>query len=524
MFIPMRVGDSFVADVNNFAQAVIYGVDNGALVIQEALGTLNHTHARRARRSTTPTTHGVAVIASAADEAAQHHNWPSNYAHTIVVNSITKYDTFTPGRATSSSTAAPTSPRRSRSRSRARAAPRTRPASGSGLAGLIYSAALNARDAGDLDDAPELRAGQRRPVRAERQRGAPAHGLGHDRRTSSRSTTSTSRRSRRPRATRCRCRAAPTRTGCSPTRPPTAPWSRRSPRSKSYPARKGFDEFYGYGRVNMVKGIEAVDAGTIPPEAEITSPRVVRARRPDAGDRHGARPTSTRAGSAYTCQVYVAPGSEPNNGCTTDLPPGDFELVSSNWCDGATHTSRVRRRARRTLDVARPEVPVPGDRGRLQRPRAVARARRTSTAARTPSHTGSSCGVVVTTEHDGMALTGQDRRNMYLHRDQDMLPGFPKYAAERRRVLAGARRPRRRQPQRAGLRHLGRIRARDAPRRHRAVRLAQPLATRCRCTPAGARSRAARSTRLRLTCGDPRLHGASPTSTATARPRWSRPT
>ena len=33
-------------------------------------------------------------------------------------------------------------------------------------------------------------------------------------------------------------------------------------------------------------------------------------------------------------------------------------------------------------------------------------------------------------------LTGQDRRNFYLHRDQDLLPGFPKSLAERRRVLA----------------------------------------------------------------------------------------
>src|SRR5205807_9778738 len=42
--------------------------------------------------------------------------------------------------------------------------------------------------------------------------------------------------------------------------------------TKSYPARKGFDEFYGYGRVNMGKAVEAARAGTIPPEAEITSP------------------------------------------------------------------------------------------------------------------------------------------------------------------------------------------------------------------------------------------------------------
>ena len=74
---------------------------------------------RRRRRSTRPTTtcwwcrrrsarsttrrfgrqaieyayeHGVTVIASAADEAAQHHNWPSSNPHVILVNSVTKYE------------------------------------------------------------------------------------------------------------------------------------------------------------------------------------------------------------------------------------------------------------------------------------------------------------------------------------------------------------------------------------------------------------------------------------------------
>ena len=54
MVLPLRVGDSFVADVNNFAQAAIYSVDNNVLVIQEALGTLNASNSR-ARPSTTPT-------------------------------------------------------------------------------------------------------------------------------------------------------------------------------------------------------------------------------------------------------------------------------------------------------------------------------------------------------------------------------------------------------------------------------------------------------------------------------------
>ncbi|HWM21717.1 MAG TPA: S8 family serine peptidase, partial [Ilumatobacteraceae bacterium] len=45
--IHMRVGDSFIADVNRFAAAVVYAVDNGALVIQSALGTLNNTSLAR---------------------------------------------------------------------------------------------------------------------------------------------------------------------------------------------------------------------------------------------------------------------------------------------------------------------------------------------------------------------------------------------------------------------------------------------------------------------------------------------
>jgi hypothetical protein len=32
--------------------------------------------------------------------------------------------------------------------------------------------------------------------------------------------------------------------------------------------------------------------------------------------------------------VLVAPGSEPNNGLTSDVAPGDFQAVASSWCNG----------------------------------------------------------------------------------------------------------------------------------------------------------------------------------------------
>ena len=254
-------------------------------------------------------------------------------------------------------------------------------------------------------------------------------------------------------------RDAPTRTGCSRTRPRTGPVLSPLATSKSYPARKGFDEYYGYGRVNMVKAIEATDAGTIPPEAEITSPEWYEHVDP-------TQPTVTvrgdvyARGSAYTCRVEVAPGSEPNNGSTTDIPAGRLQAGLVRPGATAPRTPATFSGALATLDLNDLEVPLPRDRRAPSTAPSPRPGRRTSTAGPTPSPTGSSCAWSSTTTQSGSTLTGQDRRNMYLHRDQDMLPGLPEAAAERRRVLAAARRPRRRQPQRAGVRHLGRHRAR----------------------------------------------------------------
>ncbi len=39
----VRVGDSFVVDANEFATGVIFSVDSGASVVQEALGSVNNT-------------------------------------------------------------------------------------------------------------------------------------------------------------------------------------------------------------------------------------------------------------------------------------------------------------------------------------------------------------------------------------------------------------------------------------------------------------------------------------------------
>ncbi len=91
-FIPMRVGDSFIADVNNFAQAVIYATDNGASIVQCALGTINMN--RFAQQALDYSySKGVLNVISMADENARHHNMPASANHTLPVHAIT----FGPG-------------------------------------------------------------------------------------------------------------------------------------------------------------------------------------------------------------------------------------------------------------------------------------------------------------------------------------------------------------------------------------------------------------------------------------------
>jgi hypothetical protein len=89
MVLPIRVGESFIAEGNDFARGALFAVDSGASVLQEALGTIDET-TTAAQAIAYANAHGVPVIASAADEEAEHHNEPGNLPGTIVVNSVTQ--------------------------------------------------------------------------------------------------------------------------------------------------------------------------------------------------------------------------------------------------------------------------------------------------------------------------------------------------------------------------------------------------------------------------------------------------
>jgi len=415
MSVPLRVGDSFIADSNDFAQAVLYAVDNNMLVVQEALGTLNNSKLARDAVEYAYD-HGVAVIASAADESAQHHNWPSTYPHVIVVNSVRKYDdTFTAqprsylqfnGCTNFSSKITVSIPSTSCS---SEATGR-----GAGIAGLIYSAALDAHDKGRLGTNPDCKRvnGDSCVISANEVRQLMAM------RSDDVAFTAQPEPS-------CSSPAGGGAPFCTdPNFAPRLPQHQAVlplPGSRRYTARKGPDPYYGYGRINAAKSVGVFDATVkLPPEAELYSPEWYAQIDPRTASTPVTGFVGAR-GNSYRCQVYVAPGSYPNDGTA---PDGDFKPVGGGYCGDSTHTASFKGVLAK-IDVADLKGRFPANAGDFQG-REPGTTPQTSNGRPSNDAYGFTVKVVVTSEQGGTKLTGDDRRNMYLHRDSDLLPGFPR--------------------------------------------------------------------------------------------------
>ena len=214
--LPVRVGDSFVVDGNQFARGVVFAVRSGAAVIASALGAYNNPPAAR-RAVDLAWNSGTTIIASAADEYSYHHNYPSLYNHTIYVNAI-RGNTRTMSEA---STFWGLNPCTNFGARVSVSMPAESCSSGAtsrlaGVAGLLVSMA---RDEG-LDD-----------LHAEE-----VYQL-------LRSTTDD-----------------------LDNRDPD--WG-----DLRHPARPGFDQLTGHGRVNADRAVAAVEAGRIPPVVDLDNPR-----------------------------------------------------------------------------------------------------------------------------------------------------------------------------------------------------------------------------------------------------------
>jgi hypothetical protein len=448
MVMPLRVGESFVADANRFAQAALYATDMGADVIQEALGTYNAPYfARQAIEYAYH--HGTTVIASAADEAAEHHNQPGSLPDTIVVNSVNQpEENVGPINATGESYlelngCTNFGPRVDLSVEGSSCSSESTGKS-SGVTGLIYSAAEDALAAGKIKPSTDCRRVDGTPciVTPNEVRQLLASGnIAGDMTAGQGASTGTVPADQgdggqaddvnfatQPEPS---CTAAPVPTCTDPNTnfgtfnatDPTQPGGVIGPDTFQYPARKGFDEFYGYGRLNAFKAVSAALAGHIPPEADITSPDWF--TQIDPRQASFALDGYVSARVAYTCRVDIAPGAAPNNNPASATPPGDFHTIASTYCNGKTVHDGSYSGLLASVNIPNLKSLFPPGNPSSFGGNENGGIPQTEFGRPNTQPYGFTVRVVVSTAK-GLKMTGEDRRQLYLHRDQQMRPGWPK--------------------------------------------------------------------------------------------------
>ncbi|MBS1838597.1 MAG: hypothetical protein JST64_12975, partial [Actinobacteria bacterium] len=254
LHLPVRVADSFIADGGRFAAGVLFALDTGASVIQEALGAINNPP--QAQQAVDAAWHrGVPVIASMADEQSQHPNLPGALSHTIPVNSITEQgrflgdtarqllgrrDTLALNGCTNYGGLAWVSVPSNGCSSEATG-------DSAGMVGLIESAA---RNAGIAPNPSLVAAGATGP---------------------SANRLSSSEVAQVLRATADDIDFS-TPTGSPPGSLDKADDQTDDLGQQRFPTVRGWDSTTGYGRVNAYEAVRAVRAGAIPPEVDITGP------------------------------------------------------------------------------------------------------------------------------------------------------------------------------------------------------------------------------------------------------------
>lgn len=386
LLLEVRVGDSFVTEVNHFAQGVVFAVDSGARVVQEALGTLNRDRFGQ-QAIDYAYANGVVVIASAADEESNHHNYPANYNHTVQVNSVTKFADVAGVKQTPQSylylngctnygahiaLAVPSSSCSSEATGRS-----------SGVAGLVVSAALNAVDRGAItryprDDgtlAPY-------PLSAEEVKQLltlTADDVNFD-----------------------------ARDDVEPAQPQNYSTTIPVPGiagSERFRSIAGFDQYFGYGRLDADTAVLRVASGQIPPEAALASPdwfAIVDPELTSSLDVYG-RVAANRAASFHYV-LEAAPGVQPAE--------ADF-VVQASGDRGAALDGLLG-----TIDVAALAARLPhGDTGPAVN----------ADGSPDPDRFTVTIRVRVV---DDRGNQGEDRRAVAVHHDPDLLPGFPRQVAD----------------------------------------------------------------------------------------------
>lgn len=384
MLLEVRVADSFVGDVNDFAQGVLFAADSGADVVQEALGTLNNSAFAQAAIDYAYA-RGTVTIASAADEESRHNNYPAAYANTVVVNSVTKFfdeggfrqdppsylylngcTNFSGHVAVSVPSAACSSEATGLS---------------SGMAGLVVAAALDGIDRGTLTAYPTGDGFADFPLSAEEIRQiliGTADDINFDARTD--------------------------------TDPPlpqnyatTIPLPGIPQRHERFPSIAGFDQYFGYGRVNAAAAVQRVRDGRIPPEAAVTAPAWFAYLRPSSGPIAVSGRVAARRAGSFRYTVEVGAGVQPAE--------EDFAVVHESGELSGAFAGELASLDPDTVAALMPHgvtgpPTVDDGSGRGDPDRFVFTVR-------------------VRVRDDG-GLHGEDRRTLFLHDDPQLVDGYPR--------------------------------------------------------------------------------------------------
>ncbi len=269
-FLPVRVGDSFIADGGRFAAGVLFALDSGADVVQEALGALSNP--RQAQQAIDAAyDRGVVVVASMADEASKHPNLPASLEHTMAGQLGHR---------------------------------RRRPRSAATSDGLPRAQRLH-----ELRR-PHVPLDPVRCVLVGGHRRAAGHGRAH------RVASARDDRLRPHAPTRsCRCCARPPTTSTSRRRTPsTLPTTSATPTGAlldtvRYPTTPGWDATFGYGRVNIYEAVKAVHDGAHPARGRHQRTALVRRRCPPRASTACTGASTRRAPTRTTTGSSGPPGS-----------------------------------------------------------------------------------------------------------------------------------------------------------------------------------------------------------------------
>ena len=385
-FLPVRVSDSFVADGGRFAAGVLFGLDSGADVVQEALGAISNP--RQAQQAVDAAyRRGVVVVASMADEASKHPNLPASLEHTMAVNSVTTRTSNPLGGgdvdgylALNGCTnfgghtfvAVPSSSCSSEATGQS-----------AGMVGLIES---YARQLGVRPPSRSGRAGDNVLTANETMQIVRSTADDVDFAT--------------PNA------VDPPNNFGTPTGNPLFDTVR-------YPTTPGWDATFGYGRVNAYEMLKAVRDGRIPPEASLDSPSWFSLLPTTGRVAVRGRVAADRARS-YDYRVEWAPGLQP------PAYPGKDTWTTVGAADGL-HSARSGTLA--TLDLAQVAAALPGHGTGTPTD---------GTAANRPDEERFSVRLrIVVTAHGGTGdgLTGESQKQVFVHDDPALVGGFPKAIA-----------------------------------------------------------------------------------------------